>query len=92
MSDSQVIRHCCKIVNQHGLHTRSAVAIVELAEQFKSEIVLSSEKGESDASDMIRLMLLQATLGSEVCISASGIDAAEAVLSMTALIDAGFNE
>ncbi|RLA03522.1 MAG: HPr family phosphocarrier protein [Gammaproteobacteria bacterium] len=92
MSEPMVIRHCCKIVNNHGLHTRSAAAIVELAKRFQCSIVLSSDKGESDATDMLRLMLLEASIDKEICIEASGEGAKEAVIAMTELIETGFGE
>ena len=92
MSDDPVIKHCCKIVNKHGLHTRSAAAIVELANQYQCKISLATAKGESDARDMIRLMLLEASKGTEVCISALGENAQQAILAMTELVEAGFYE
>ena len=88
----QVFQHHCKIVNKHGLHTRSAAAIVELANQFQCSITLGSDKGESDAKDMIRLMLLEASIGTEVSVTASGENAQQAVVAMTQLIEAGFYE
>ncbi len=92
MSDHPVVTQSVHIVNKHGLHTRSAAAIVELANQFFSSINLVTDKGKSDAKDMIRLMLLEASLGTEVCVSASGEDAVQAVASIIELIEAGFYE
>lgn len=92
MSTKNEIHRCCKVVNKYGLHTRTAAAIVELLEQFDCEMVISSEKGESDAKDMIRLMLLEASKGTKLCVSATGVDAQIAVDTMSEFIDAGFNE
>ena len=92
MSEQSEIRRCCKIVNKYGLHTRTAAAIVELVEQFDCEMTLSSENGESDAKDMIRLMLLEASQGTKLYVSATGVDAKAAVQAMSEFIDAGFNE
>ena len=92
MVNQKEVRRCCKVINQYGLHTRTAAAIVELVEQFDCEMTLSSEKGESDAKDMIRLMLLEASQGTKLCISATGKDAKTAVQAMSEFIDAGFNE
>ncbi|MFT5519790.1 MAG: phosphotransferase system HPr (HPr) family protein [Enterobacterales bacterium] len=94
MSDtnSSVIKNCCIIVNKHGLHTRSASAIVQLAQQFSCEISLSTDKGESDANDMLRLMLLEASKGTEICVSAKGHQADKAVKAMVSFIEAGFDE
>lgn len=92
MSASTEVRQFCKIVNKHGLHTRSAAAIVQLANQYPCSITLSTHKGTSDARDMLRLMLLEASKNTEVCVSASGENAQEAVMAMSAFIEAGFNE
>jgi len=92
MSDGEVSQSNCKIVNKHGLHTRSAAAIVEVANRFQCSITIGNEKGESDARDMIRLMLLEASKGTEVSVSAKGENASNAVLAMKELIDAGFYE
>ncbi len=92
MSDDSIYKQYCNIVNKHGLHTRSAAAIVELASEYPCSITLATEKGESDAKDMIRLMLLEASKGTEVCVTASGNKAKQAVLSLIKLIEAGFYE
>ena len=92
MSDDEVIQSNCEIVNKHGLHTRSAAAIVEVANRFQCSITIGNEKGESDARDMIRLMLLEASKGTEVSISAKGENANNAVIEMKELIEAGFYE
>ncbi|MFT5450854.1 MAG: phosphotransferase system HPr (HPr) family protein [Enterobacterales bacterium] len=91
-TDSYVIKSCCKIVNKYGLHTRSASAIVQLANQFPCEITFSTEKGESDANDMLRLMLLEASKGTEICVSAEGEQADKAVKVMISFVEAGFDE
>ena len=91
-TDSSVIKSCCIIMNKHGLHTRSASAIVQLAKQFPCEITLSTDKGESDANDMLRLMLLEASMGTEICVSAKGEQADKAVKAMISFVEAGFDE
>ena len=70
----------------------SAAAIVALANQFSCTITVSSAKGESDAQDMLRLMLLEASIGTEVCISAIGEDAKKAVEALVNFVKAGFGE
>ena len=92
MTTKNEVRRCFTVVNKYGLHTRTAAAIVGLAEKFDCEMFLSSAKGESDAKDMIRLMMLEASKGSELCISATGVDAKTAVQAMGDFIEAGFNE
>ena len=92
MPENQEVKRNCIIVNKHGLHTRSAAAIVALACQFQCKMKLITQKGESDTQDMLRLMLLEASKGTEIIVSATGIDAVEAVDSMATFINAGFDE
>ena len=92
MSDDNVIQHRCEIVNKYGLHTRSAAAIVEVANRFQCTITIGNHNGESDARDMIRLMLLEASKGTEISISAIGENANNAVSAMKELVEAGFYE
>jgi phosphotransferase system HPr (HPr) family protein len=92
MKEQTSLSTVCSIVNKHGLHTRSASAIVTLANKFKSEIIISSDKCQTDARDMIRLMLLEASKGSKVTITTSGEDAEQASKSMVELFAAGFYE
>jgi len=92
MSDDNTIQHRCEIVNKHGLHTRSAAAIVEVANRFQCTITIRNHNGESDARDMIRLMMLEASKGTEIFISASGENANNAISAITELIEAGFYE
>ena len=91
-TDTTALKRCCKIVNKYGLHTRSASAIVQLANQFPCEISLSTDKADSDANDMLRLMLLEASKGTEICVSAKGEQADKAVKAMISFIEAGFDE
>jgi len=89
---SHRVKTTCVVVNDHGLHTRSAASIVELAEQFECEIILATETAAADATDMMRLLLLEAIKGVEIEISAEGKDAHRAVAELELLIAAGFNE
>jgi phosphotransferase system HPr (HPr) family protein len=90
--DTPVIKNCCIIVNKHGLHTRTASSIVQLAKKFPCEITLTTNKGESDANDMLRLMLLEASKGTEICVSAKGEQADQAVKAIISFVQAGFDE
>lgn len=86
------VKMLCLINNKHGLHARSAAAIVELVAQFESDVTLSTISAKAEACDMIRLLLLEATQGVQVEIIATGKDAQQAAKAVAALIDAGFNE
>ena len=83
------------IRNKTGLHARPASEFVGCANRFLSDIVirkLSEENGSANAKSIIKLMLLGLGQGEEVEINAEGEDETEAVDTLVALIDSGFDE
>lgn len=92
MTDLPVFQKQCKVINKHGLHTRSAASIVECVSQFNCKVFIATEHQESEANDMIRLLLLEAVTGTVLTIRAEGEDAEDAVKSLDELIASGFHE
>jgi len=86
---------CCaraKIVNKKGLHARASAKIVEAAARFQSVITVTKDGQSVDARSIMGLMMLAASLGSEIEIDASGPDAEAALTAILALVDAKFGE
>jgi phosphocarrier protein len=81
-----------RITNKRGLHARASAKIVEAAARFQSEIMVTKDGQSVNARSIMGLMMLAASLGSEVEISAEGPDAAEAMTAMLALAEAKFGE
>ncbi len=81
-----------KIVNQKGLHARASVKLAELAQSFDASIIISNGKTQADASSVLQIMMLAAAQHSELEISYSGNQAAQAQLAIDKLIDNGFDE
>ena len=77
--------------NKHGIHVRTAAQIAECCESFDAEITISTELGESDGTDMMRLMMLQATQGTELTITTTGAEASAALQALEQLITQGFD-
>lgn len=80
------------IRNDLGLHTRSATALVKLANTFSSEIVLSVNGLTANAKSIMGLLALAARKGTPIRIEARGIDGEAAVEALRRLIDDGFRE
>lgn len=78
------------LVNKHGIHVRTAALIAETSESFQSTISITSPHASTDGADMMQLLLLQASCGTELTLSATGEDALEAVESLHKLITSGF--
>jgi phosphocarrier protein HPr len=81
-----------KIVNKKGLHARASAKLVEAAARFSSQITVTKDGQTVDARSIMGLMMLAASLGSEIEIVAEGPDAEDAMTAILALIDAKFGE
>ncbi len=81
-----------KIVNKKGLHARASARLVEAAARFASHVTVTKDGQTVDARSIMGLMMLAASLGSEIQIVAEGPDAEEAMTAILALVDAKFGE
>jgi phosphocarrier protein HPr len=85
-------RAIAKIVNKKGLHARASARLVEAAARFHSQITVSKDGQSVDARSIMGLMMLAASLGSEIAIEVRGPDADAALTAILALIEARFGE
>jgi phosphocarrier protein len=87
-----ILRAKAVIQNKRGLHARASAKIVEAAARFQSDIHVVKDGNEVNGRSIMGLMMLAASIGSTVEITAQGPDAAEALTAMLALVDAKFGE
>lgn len=80
------------IVNTLGLHARAAARFVQLAGRFKAKVHVSREGRRVDGKSIMGILLLAAARGSVITISTDGIDEADALQSLVALVRTGFGE
>lgn len=80
------------IVNTLGLHARAAARFVQLAGRFKARIRVSRDGRQVDGKSIMGILLLAAARGAVITISAEGIDEADALQSLAALVKTGFGE
>jgi phosphocarrier protein len=80
------------VVNQLGMHARAAARFVHMASRFDSLIRVSRLRREMDGKSIMGLLLLAASRGSTITITADGPDAQQAVDALAALVEAGFGE
>ena len=82
------------ITNKLGLHARPAMIFVELACDFQSDIGVrrTDQVDGVDGKSIMQMMMLAATCGTEIEITAVGTDAAEAVTQLVALVNSKFEE
>ncbi len=80
------------IVNQLGLHARAAARFVQLAGRFRSKVRVTRDGRQVDGKSIMGILLLAAARGAVITISADGIDEADALQSLAALVRTGFGE
>ncbi len=92
MSESVRLCAVAKITNKRGLHARASAKLVEAAARFACHITVTKDNQTVDARSIMGLMMLAASLGSEVEICAEGEDAEAALTALLALMEAQFGE
>ena len=80
------------ISNRLGLHARAAARLVQLAQQYQSEITLEKEGEAVDAKSVLSLLALECPFGTRVSVRAVGEDAMSAVNAIVDLINEKFGE
>lgn len=81
------------VVNREGLHARPVMRFVDLACRYRSRISVTNvtKNGRPvDGKGAMQMMLLEATQGSVLRISAIGEDARDAAEALVALVASGF--
>jgi phosphocarrier protein HPr len=89
---SEPLRAIAKITNKRGLHARASAKIVEASARFQSEITIIKDGTRVNGRSIMGLMMLAASLGSEIGVEVAGPDADAAMTAMLALIEAKFGE
>jgi len=87
MQDKNVI-----IVNKLGLHARAAAKFVTLASSFASDIKLARNGQQVNGKSIMGVMMLAASRGSDITISANGDDESEAIDRLSELVAQRFGE
>lgn len=82
----------CSITNERGLHARAAAKFVKCASHYHSDIFIKKGSRQVNGKSIMGILTLAAARGSQVLVSADGIDAEEAVEELSKLIVNGFYE
>ena len=80
------------ILNPLGLHARAAAKFVHTASSFSAKIQVARGGRQIDGKSIMGLLLLSASRGSVITITASGSDEREALAALCALVERGFEE
>jgi phosphocarrier protein NPr/phosphocarrier protein len=91
MSSMQLQRNV-RVLNRQGLHARPADLLVRCAANFQSTLLLQKGGEQVDCRSILSLLTLGATAGTDLSLTAEGIDAAEAIEAVGVLFENGFYE
>lgn len=81
------------IINKLGLHARAAAKFVSVANSFPCQINIGRDINNlCSGKNIMSVMMLAASKGTELLISAEGEQAAEALLALQELIELRFHE
>jgi phosphocarrier protein HPr len=82
----------CVIRNRLGLHARAAAKFVHTAARFASQVRISRDGRTMDGKSIMGILLLAASAGTTIVITADGADEADAVEALCRLVEGGFGE
>ena len=91
ISDEELSRKVI-IVNELGLHARSAAKIAKLAQNAKSTIWLIKDNEKVDASSIIDILTLACAKGSKIMLTVDSKADIHILNEITALVERGFEE
>jgi len=82
------------ISNRLGLHARPAMMFVENASRFDADVCVRrlDQDAGVDGKSIMQMMMLAATQGTDIEITATGGDAEEAVKALGTLVESRFQE
>ena len=81
------------ITNNLGLHGRAAAKIVELSRKYKSKLFFKKNgNGEVDGSNILSILTLSGSKGTEIEAKAQGDDSMELLEELSRLFENKFGE
>ena len=80
------------ITNKRGLHARAAARFVKVAEQFDARVEVAKDGETVSGTSILGLMMLAASPGTTIKVSAEGSEATAALDALTELVASRFDE
>lgn len=86
------VERVATILNKRGLHARAAAKFAQVAGEFSADITVSRSGQIVSGTSIMGLMMLAASPGTEIALTADGDDAEAAMDAVCDLIAAKFEE
>ena len=80
-----------KLLNKYGMHVRPAGLFAKTASRFNADIVVEKDGNVVSGKSIMALMTLEAICGTTLRVSASGVQAKEALDELEALVQRKFD-
>ncbi|MBL8620853.1 MAG: HPr family phosphocarrier protein [Myxococcales bacterium] len=80
------------ISNELGLHARAATKFVQLAGKYPCDVVVGKDGHDVNGKSIMGVLMLVASKGTTIVISAKGPQAADAVAALVKLVEDKFGE
>lgn len=87
-----VVSEAIIVPNPTGLHARPVATLVNLAKQFDSQLRLRHGDNQANLKSIISILAMGIAKGDKIMILADGVDAQDAVSTLTAAIQEGLGE
>ena len=81
-----------RISNLRGLHARASAKFVQCAEGYDAQIMVSKDGHIVGGTSIMGLMMLAASTGSTIHVSATGRQAEQALAAISDLVEGKFGE
>src|SRR5690349_480610 len=91
-SDHEEIIKEMVVANKLGVHARPAALFVKTANRFDCEVLVEKDGEVVNGKSIMGMMMLAAGPGSKLHVHAKGLDAAQALVELEALIKRKFDE
>ena len=81
-----------KIINKRGLHARASAKFVKCVEAFDADVRVSKDGHVVGGTSIMGLMMLAASPGCSIHVSATGPEREEAIAAIRQLVENRFDE
>ena len=92
VAEVKTVERQVKILNKFGIHARPAALFVKTVSQFQSDVQLEKDGMIASAKSIMGLLTLEGHQGAVLKITATGVDAQEAVTAIEELVKNKFYE
>jgi phosphocarrier protein len=87
-----VVSREVEIVNRLGLHARAAARFVQAATRFRAKVTVSRDGRVMDGKSILGILLLAASQGTRLVVTADGDDEKAALDALARLVAGRFGE